>query len=270
MSGFPINPPRRNKIESIIKNHTVHQPDALAVQKMPIFSTLKLKKEYTKEEKKLHNAINAIRYIMNNDKDCKGINKQALAEKIAAIAIDVGVHPEVAGAIIKQETHFSTDSAEMNKGTGIGPMQIVPIVIHDMFVRPEFYDPELKSIIGAKKEYKTFENALNAKLNNPKIDLGKFGNKFFEFYKQNKTYFDKECYKKRLNDLPKKIRNDYNRTLSNYDMNVYLGCFLYKAHRRTNSEKQAIINYNNSSIKYSYEAEVSRTIKQARKNAPEI
>ena len=218
---------------------------------------------------KLKIAKNAILYIMNNDKACRDIDKQAQAEKIARIALDVDVPPEVIGAIIKQETHFSTSASEMNQGNGVGPMQVTSINIRDMFVRPEAYDPEIKKLIGPKdKPYKSFSDALKAKLNNPSIDLGKFGNKFFEFYKQNQVLFDK--YNGYISNVPKDVKSTYMKTLTDYDMNVYLGCWIYKSKLRGHTEKQAIINYNGSKDKLAYGNHVSDTIQNARRNVPEL
>ncbi len=276
MSGFPLTPAQRQALEATIKNGQVLKPDALFVKKIEVFPVISQEKVelFPKDDiytQKLNVAKRAITYIMDNDKNCLSPDKAAQAEKIAMIAIDVGVPSEVIGAIIKQETHFSTNPAEMNKGNGVGPMQVTMITLHDMFVRPEQYDPDIKNIVGPKKKYKTFEEALKAKLNDNTVNLGKFGNKFFEFYKQNKTYFDKGYYRKRsLKDLPKSVRDKYVKTLSNYDMNVYLGCYIYKAHKKGNTEKQAIINYNGSPLKYKYESAVSDTIRQTRKNVPEV
>ena len=258
-------------INNSIKNYQVHATDALNVKK-DIKPILKFKSSDAKEDiysKKLKSAMKAIMYIMDIDKDCRDINKEVQAWEISRIALHVGVPPEVIGALIKQETHFSTDSADMNKGNGVGPMQITPITIQDMYERPQAFEPKIGQLIGSKnKPYKTFAQALQAKLKNSSIDLGEFGNKFFEFYKDNTEYFDK--YKGIYKNAPKNIQDKYTEILSNYNRNVYLGCWIYKSKLRGHSEKQALINYNGSSIKYKYEKEVSDTIKKVRTNVPEV
>ena len=237
---------------------------------------------------KLATAKKAILYIMNNDKECRKINKEAQAEKIARIALDVGVKPEIIGAIIKQETHFSTNAKDMNKGNGVGPMQLTRITIQDMYERPKAYDPDITKIVGNDKgcKYKTFADALKAKLKNKNINLGKFGNKFFEFYQQNQTYFDKGYYLAtvnpknknhkgkiavKYNQIPKSILNKYESTLTNYDMNVYLGCYTYKEKTKgCSSEEEALKKYNSSNIANSYVKAVNDTICQTRRAVPEI
>ena len=229
---------------------------------------------------KLRIAKKSILYIMDNDKACRNIDKQAQAERIARIALDVGVQPEVIGAIIKQETHFSTTASDMNKGNGVGPMQVTNINIRDMYIRPEAYDPEIKRLIGPKdKPYKSFAEALKAKLKDPHVDLGAFGNKFFEFYKQNQVLFDK--YNGSTSNVPKNVKDTYMETLTNYDMNVYLGCWIYKAKLKNNTEWRALRDYNGDKklVKYdgkmierkvAYANEVNDTLIKVRSNTPEL
>ena len=213
-------------------------------------------------------AQQAIQYIMEHDKACYITNKSSQAEKIARIALDVGVKPEVIGAIIKQETHFSTNYKDMNKGRGTGPMQLVPITIHDMYIRPEAFDKSISEYVGPKKKYKTFEEALKAKNKNQNINLGKFGNKFFELYKKNITYFEKGYYKAKK--IPQDILDQLRRTLSNnYELGVYLGCYTYKMKAQgASNEQKALERYNTCSSKYV--REVSDTIAQVRKVYPQL
>ena len=270
-----ISPEYSKYVDARIRASQTHLGDALIYvnpARIEVFNTIKIngreKEKDVGENYKLNIATKSIKYIMDLDKNCRDINKTVQARKIATIALDVGVPPEVIGAIIKQETHFSTDSADMNKGQGVGPMQLTSITLQDMFIRPEVYDSSIKNFVGPKKKYKSFAEALRAKADNEDIDLGKFGNKFFEFYKKNREYFDK--YKGVYNNAPKALREKYTKSLSNYDLNVYLGCWLYKMRSKNKSEKQAIISYNNSPSRYAYERAVSDTIRHVRKNIPEI
>ena len=238
---------------------------------------------------KIETAKEAIIYIMDNDKDCRKINKSVQAEKIARIALDVGAKPEVIGAIIAQETNFGTTADDLNKGNGIGPMQVTRITIQDMFERPEAFDPDISKIVGNAKgcKYKTFAEALKAKFKNNKVNLGKFGNKFFEFYKKNKTYFDKGYYLETVNknnknhkgktavkysQIPKSIRTTYENSLMNYDMGLYLGCYTYKMKSRGKSESVGLKFYhgpNNKDVE-KYVRAVNDTITRVRRKYPEL
>lgn len=225
---------------------------------------------------KIETAKKAILYIMNNGKGCKcsASNQADYASKIARIAIDTGLKPELIGAIIQRETKFSQNPSYYNNKNGslLGPMRLSPGVIQEMYEKPENCDSNISKIVGSGKKckYKTFADALKAKLKNNNIDLGKFGNKFFEFYKQNLKYFTKGYYKN-FAAIDNATRNQYIKTLGNPDMNIYLGCYTYIFKSKgAKSENEVLQRYNASSQKAEYARDICDTVAKARRKYPEL
>lgn len=144
-------------------------------------------KEYREEleRKKVQAAkINVLQVIMQNNKNCpKDLDTEELSRMILDISEETDVDPVIIACIAQQETNFNQAA---DSGTGKGMMQVVPITVKDMFVRPEIYSSKMKQLI---KKYKTLENVFTQKDINPEMDLGDFGEMLYK-YGNNENLFN--------------------------------------------------------------------------------
>ncbi len=203
--------------------------------------------EEIKRQKTQEAQINVLKNIMQNNKNCpQDLDMEGLSRMIIDVSDQTGIDPIMITCIAQQETNFNQAA---DTGSGKGIMQVVPITVEDMYVRPGIYCPEMKKLI---KKYKTLENVFAQKDNNPDMNLGNFGEMLYE-YGNHKNLFNA-------------VKTD---TYTALKVGTY--SYIAKLHRAKsltknpdNYEKLALELYNTTELKKTYSNKVYQQVTKYR------
>ena len=186
------------KIFTNSSNYLYHSNNRIDVVGVPIFQG------YTRNYKQNPVAVDSfrVRCIINDDKDRHNIDTEKMIKKIMNAASYAKISPVYVACIVKQETHFN-DKIVISEN-GKGPLGLTTIILEDLYLRPVFFDKNLKNSI---KKYGSLNKLFEAKKNNPALKLGPLGEILYK-------YKDPESLKKA--------------TTNDFDLNLKVGAIAFK------------------------------------------
>ena len=103
--------------------------------------------------------------ITEHPRKQKNVDAESMAEMIIHAGRETGIDPVIIAYIAGEETGYK-QNVPTDNGSGI--MQLTTITIKDMFLRPNYYGGNIKSILN---KYKTPEKLMEAARTDPQLNL---------------------------------------------------------------------------------------------------